>query len=447
MSRDRVQAGQSGDTASGGGPVCVSPASDDGAEPAMSRRAPGRGRRTWRSLDRPVVPGLIALLAAAGFAVARYLLFAQGNISAFILLGKSFVTNPAQLPPNLVEQPTYGYDGQFYYRLALDPANLHHTAFGIRIDAPFRYTRIGYSALTWLITLGHHQAVPVALVAVNALAIAAMAVLGALFARQAGRHAMWGLLLPAYFGLLTTLARDTTEAIAAVCLLGGILAYRQRRPVLAAGLFAYGALSRETTLAVPIAIAIVRLVQMARRRTRPSAEDLAWVVPGVVFVVWQFVVWRVSGQLAILADSGSNTGLPLAAMFHAVYHNFTHATTAPFGQMDAWLIEFVTLVIFAVAALLSLRSTTAPVHERLAFVLYLIEVCVLTPIIWGSYNTDFRSFIEVYLLSVLILLLSPLRRLLRLLAACVVPALIVVVRRRIFIGLPARAPSCQGAVL
>ena len=434
MSRDRVRAGEPGDAGSGTGPVCVTPASGDGAEAATSGRAPGRGRRIWQSLDRPAVPGLIALLGATGFAIARYLLFANGNISAFILLGRSFVTNPALLPPNLVSQPTFGYDGQFYYRLALDPANLRHTAFGIRIDAPFRYTRIGYSALTWLVTLGHHEAVPVALVVVNALAIAAMGVLGALFARQSGRHAMWGLLLPAYFGLLTTLARDTTEALAAVCLLGGILAYRQRRPVLAAGLFAYGALTRETTLAVPIALAIVRLVQLARRQVRPSAEDLTWVIPGAVFVAWQLVVWHVSGQLAILADSGSNTGLPMAAMIHAVAHNFHHINTAPFGQLDAWLIEFVTLVIFAGAALLSLRSTTAPVHERLAFVLYLVEVCVLTPIIWGSYNTDFRSFVEVYLLSVLILLMSPLRRLLRLLAACVVPALVVVVRRRIFIG-------------
>jgi hypothetical protein len=398
---------------------------------------PGNANGIWRRLDRPLVPGLIAVLGAADFAIARLLVFAHGNVSAFILLGRNFVTNPARLPPDLVIQPTFGYDGQFYYRLALDPANLHRTAFGITIDAPFRYTRIGYSALTWLVTFGQHQAVPIALVVVNGLAIGALGVLGALFARQSGRHALWGLLLPAYFGLLTSLGRDTTEPVAAACLLGGMLAYRRRRPLLAAALFAFGALTRETVLAVPAAIAIVRLIQMARRRARPSAEDLAWVLPAVVFAGWQLVVWHATGQLALITDGSSNAGPPLAALIHAVAYNFSHATAGPFGQIDAWLIEFVTLCMVAAAALLSLRTSTAPAHERLAFVLYLAEVCVLTPIIWGSYNTDFRSFIEVYLLAVLILLMTPLRRLLRLLAACVVPALVVVIRRRVFIGLTA----------
>lgn len=404
------------------------------ARPAGSARAAGPG--VWSRLDRVVWPGLIALVGAVAFTIARYRLFAQGNISAFILLGRRFVADPAQIPPNLVLRPTYGYDGQFYYRLALNPVNLHHTAYGITIDAPFRFTRIGYSALTWLVTLGQHQAVPVALVVVNALAIAALGVLGGLLARQSGRHAWWGLLLPAYFGLLTSLGRDTTEPVAAACLLGGILAYRKRRPGLAAALFAYGALTRETVLAVPAAIAVIRLTLMARRRARPGADDLAWVVPAAVFAAWQLVVWAATGRLALSADSGSNTGLPFAAAAHAVAFNFSHITTGPFGEIDAWLIEFVVLVLFAAAALLSLRTTSAPVHERLAFAFYLIEVCVLSPIIWGSYNTDFRSFIEVYLLAVLILLATPLRRLLAFMAACVIPALVVVVRRRIYIGLP-----------
>jgi hypothetical protein len=423
------------------GAACATPATAGPApEAPAARPRPG----TWPRLDRPLVPGLIAVLGAAGFAIARLLVFAHGNISAFILLGRHFVTNPAQLPPNIVVQPTFGYDGQFYYRLALDPANLHHTAFGITVDAPFRYTRIGYSALTWLVTFGQHQAVPIALVVVNAVAIGALGVLGGLFAGQSGRHALWGLMLPAYFGLLTSLGRDTTEPVAAVCLLGGILACRQRRPVLAAALFAYGALTRETVLAVPAAIAIVRLIRMARRRARPSADDLAWAVPAVVFAAWQLLVWHVTGQLALIADGGSNAGPPLAALIHAVAYNFSHATTGPFGQMDAWLIEFTTLCLVAAAALLSLRTSTAPAHERLAFVLYLAEVCVLTPIIWGSYNTDFRSFIEVYLLAVLILLMTPLRRLLGCIAACVIPALVVVIRRRIFIGL-APAGSVRGS--
>ena len=87
------------------------------------------------------------------------------------------------------------------------------------------------------------------------------------------------------------------------------------------------------------------------------------------------------------------------------------------------------------AALLCLRSTSAPGHERLAFVLYLIEICVVTPSTWNSLDADMRAFIEVYLLAVIILLGSPPRRtlgawLLPSLAGLMLPALIDITQRR-----------------
>jgi len=100
-------------------------------------------------------------------------------------------------------------------------------------------------------------------------------------------------------------------------------------------------------------------------------------------------------------------------------------------------------VAFSVAALLcllstSLLSTNAPAHERLAFVLYLVEICVVTPSTWNSLDADMRSFIEVYLLAVIILLGAPRRNLwawlLPSLAALTLPALIVVTQRRFTIS-------------
>ena len=347
-------------------------------------------------------------MGAVSFVIVRWLR-AHRDISAFINLGNHFA-NATQLPKGVHPLATYGYDGQFFYRLALDPANLHHTAFGITMDQPYRYTRIGYPALTWLISLGQHQNVPVALIAVNVLAVAALGVLGGLFARQSGRHALWGLVLPAYFGLLTSLGRDTAEPLAAACLLGGLLAYRRRRPAAATVLFAYGALTRETVLAVPAAIAIIRLAQMARRRARPGTDDLAWAVPMAIFAGWQLVAMAATGELPLFADSGRNVGPPFAAALHAVLYNFSHIVTKN-GELDTWLLEFTALAILAIAALLALRATTAPAHERLAFVFYLALACALTPTIWSSYVADFRSLIEVYLLAVIILLATPVRQL------------------------------------
>src|ERR1700730_14695028 len=237
---------------------------------------PRRSRWLDRS-DRPIVPGSIAVLGALAFTLARWQMWAAGNIGGVILGGRHFAT-PSQLPPGIPVAPTYGYDGQFFYRLALNPFNLAHTAYGIRVDRPYRYMRIGYPWLTWLVSFGLHVLVPGMLVVVNIVAIGAIGYLGGMSARQGGWHALAGLLLPAYFGLLTSLARDTAEPLAAACLLGALLAVRARRPLLAGLLLAFGALTRETVMVAVAALAIIRIIGVVRGRTRPGRDDLAWVL-------------------------------------------------------------------------------------------------------------------------------------------------------------------------
>jgi len=398
--------------------------------------APRRFGTLAARTERPIVPGLIAVLAYLAFVLARLQTWAQGSISRFILVGQHFAT-PGQLPRGIPVTPAYGYDGQFFYRLALDPLNFRLTAYGITVDRPYRFMRIGYPALTWLVSLGQHAGVPVVLVAVNVAAIGAVGWLGGVFARQAGRHALAGLLLPAYFGLVTSLSRDTAEPLAAACLLGGLLAVRFRRPVLAAWLLAYGALTRETVMVAVAAIAAVRIGGLlARRRpARLARDDLPWLVPSVVFTAWQVVVRAATGSSTLLADGGRNAGTPFVGPFDALKSNLAHFSVQQFTQVDLWSLELAVLVLVAAAALACLRSTNAPVHERLALILFLVEICVVTPSTWSSLDSDLRSFIEVYLLAVIILLGTPLRslgtRLLPYVAAFALPALIVVTERRL----------------
>ena len=414
-----------GATAGPGG----SPGSSGAADP---RRVAGLARLA----DRPIAPGLIAVAGALAFVLARLQTWAQGSISRFILVGQHFAT-PAQLPRGIAVAPAYGYDGQFFYRLALDPLNFRLTAFGITVDRPYRFMRIGYPALTWLVSAGQHAVVPLLLVAVNVVAIGAIGFLGGVIARQAGRHALAGLLLPAYFGLITSLARDTAEPLAAACLLGGLLAIRARRPALAAVLLAYGALTRETVMVAVAAIAAVQVFGiLARRRpARVSGDDLPWLVPAVAFTAWQVVVRAATGSSTVLADGGRNAGVPFTGLFDALKANLAHFDAHRFDQVDLWFWQLAVLLAFAVAALACLRSTTAPAHERLAFVLFLVEICVVTPATWSSLDSDLRSFVEVYLLAVVILLGAPLRslatRLLPYLAAFGLPVLGLVTERRL----------------
>jgi hypothetical protein len=384
---------------------------DPGLDAGLERQA---ASRRWRRLteavitrtNRPTVTGLAVLLAATGFVVARWDLWARRSIDRFILIGQYFA-NPARLPAGMPLRPKYGYDGQFFYRLAINPLNLSHTAYGITMDQAYRFMRIGYPVITWLASFGQRALVPYMLVAVNIAALGVLGYLGAVIARQGGRHAAWGLLLPGYFGLVTSLSRDTAEPVAAVFLVAGLLALRGRRLVLASLLLAFAALTRETAMVAVAAIFVVRLTGLLRRRTRPGREDIPWLLPTVVFVGWQAVVYAFSGAVPLFADTGRNAGTPLLAPFVAIGHNLGQLDLTGYNAADVWLAELAVLLVFAAAALRSMRTSLAPMHERVALVGFLIEICVVTPNTWNSVTADLRSFVEVYLLAVILLLSRP----------------------------------------
>ncbi len=391
----------------------------------------------WSRLNRPLVPGVIAFLGWLAFALARWQIWAKGHLSLFIMAGHVY-THPAQLPRGLLLVPSAGYDGQFYYRLALDPANWHATAFGITMDQSYRYTRIGYPLLAWIFSLGQHQLVPVVLVALNLLGVAAMALLGGIFARESGRHALWGLAFAAYFGLVISVGRDTAEPLAEACMLGGLLAYRRGTTpmyLLATALFTYGAITRETILYAPAAIAVTRLIAIARRRATPGLADLTWVVPavgyGLVEVAVHFVV---KGEFPLLANSSRNLTVPFTALVDALKYDAAHINTAHLSPVDISLLEYATLAIFILAGLAVLFVTTAPAHERLAFVFFVLQLGLLSSQIWTSTFGDGRSLIEPYLMALVLLLATPRRYLnwpyLGMIVACAMPALLVVARRR-----------------
>jgi len=394
-----------------------------------------RSSSPWTQLNRPVVPAVLALLGWLGFALARWQIWAKGHLSLFIMAGHTY-THRDQLPRGLLLVPSAGYDGQFYYRLALDPLNWNKTAFGITMDQSYRYTRIGYPILAWLVSLGQHQLVPLALVVINLLGVAAMAFLGGMFARESGRHALWGLAFAAYFGLVISVGRDTAEPLAEACMLGGLLAYRRSKPILCTVLFMVGAITRETILLAPAAIAVTRLVAMARRQVRPGLADLTWVVPAGVYGVLEVAVhFVVKGEFPLLANGSRNLAAPFTAMLDALTFDIRHINTAHLSPIDIALLEYATLGIFVLAGLAVLLVTTAPAHERLAFVFFVLQLGLLSGQIWTSTFGDGRSLIEPYLLALILLLATPRQylswRYLGLITACVAPALLVVARRRI----------------
>ena len=120
------------------------------------------GRKTKAS---PIVVAVLVTALYAMFVLFR--LRATGSDPSFFLIASPPFTDPAAIPQKLdIFPPDSGYDGQFFYRLALDPWSTDLKVDGITFDSPaYRQQRIVYPLLARVLTFGDWQHTPRALIA------------------------------------------------------------------------------------------------------------------------------------------------------------------------------------------------------------------------------------------------------------------------------------------
>ena len=368
-------------------------------------------------VDRPRWVAAIAAVAGALVAGGRILVAGHRNIASFIVVGAQHVRG--RVPTGVPVTSGQGYDGQFFYRMALGPLNFHHSAYGIRMDTLSRFERIAYPAFAWLVAGGRSALVPWSLVIVNVLGLGCLGALGAVIARDAGRHSCWGLLLPGYFGFVWVLSRDLAEIVTATFVVAGVVALRRNRPVVAGVAFSVGVLTRETALLVIGLLAVERPLAslfdwvVATRSTsarsvqsglggRAKARPVSWVLPCLAFVAWQLVARLATGSWPLLTSGQRNLGTPFVGLGQGFRH---YLSLVPSRAAILWFGELCILVAVAVAAAVSLRMTTARLYERAAWLAYGVLALTLAPGIWLG-DVGFRSLDDLYVFSCIMLLSS-----------------------------------------
>jgi hypothetical protein len=325
-----------------------------------------------RTLQTSAAATALAAAFAALFVAVRTISHG-GKLGDLALAGSTFV-HPGAPSDLLVHTGSTGYDGQFYYRLALDPLTRHATAFHITLDNPaYRQQRVGFPATAWAVREVTRVPTSLALVLVNALAIVAIAWVGAQWARQYGRSALWGFALATSPALVMALARDLTEPLATATLLLGLLWWSRGQVWRAAAAFSVAALCRETVLIVLIGMGLWCLGQAIRRRSRARAgvvQVVALCVPAVVEAAWQLYVRHIwGGPLPALSGHSQVGGVgfrPLLGFF------FDAGEIGPSHQgvlAATWLVERVLLLALLIVVAVGLRRAHAPVEIRAGWVL------------------------------------------------------------------------------
>lgn len=363
----------------------------------------------WKS---PFVVSIVAGLFALLFVLARLVSVGDGDVGSFVGAG-DLLSASSDLP--LDSGP--GYDGQFYYRMASSPLDFAPTSNGVTLDSEVRLQRIGYPAVTWLVTLGTIIPVTIGLVLVNILGFATVAGVGACMARHHGRDPRWGWALASFYGFAFTLAKDLTEITEVTFLLLAILAAQHRRWVFAASALCVVVLTRESAMLIIPALAIWRLTDIVRRRSRVSLIDLSWVLPPIAFGTWQLVVRSGTGRFPLTApfrhSSFNVPGWPLIRQLPDVLSDWSPTGVAHMAEVGV-------LLVMIVLGATALRHADIEPFVKAIFV-GLALACLSLDVLDGVWTIrSLRMFADVFVVAVLMQVVARRRMLLPLLATSAV---------------------------
>lgn len=322
---------------------------------AVARPAVTAGQRWWARFE-PIAPlvlvAVLLLLMARTFyfqlhfnAKPGWQAYAQfadiGTISGHHLGLNELVRN---------RNPT-GFDGQFYYYMALDPAQpfiCAHRPPTCALDDSFgivRAERVLYAYTAGILTLGHPQWLPFTLLLVNLVAILVTCWLVMRLCLAAGASRWLGAVAALYCGMALGFLRDLADPYAVMWIVLTVYLFGQRRYTWGALAMAAALLTREQLiLTLPVLLAPLAL---ERRWWTLARTALIGIGP---FLAWQVALWIVWGRLPL--TSGDTQASGVAGGFSPVpFHGlFEEGTRYDFGLLLTFVAVPLTFAI-AIAAL------------------------------------------------------------------------------------------------
>jgi hypothetical protein len=228
-------------------------------------------------------------------------------------------------------------------------------------NAPYRYQRIVYGLLVYVLSLGKESLVPFVLLLVNFCAIVlSVEIVARLLARR--KLSSWfSLAIGLYFGQATALIFDTTEPLAIALLCVGLW-YLEKEYITCSALFmGLAALSRETTILFPL---VYTISFFWRRRWSDMMRFLILAI--LPMVAWYVAIWVIFGR----------TGLTYAPAFEFI----------PFGGIFAlfsyqpyfWTLIGLMFIPTVVGCFFALREALHQHWRNSAFFIWVLNLILVS---------------------------------------------------------------------
>jgi hypothetical protein len=235
-----------------------------------------------------------------------------------------------------------GGDGQAYAAIARDPSLARPELLAGKAEYAYRAQRPLFGELGWVVSLGRPHRVPLALAILSAISAGlAVAALALLLQRRGipGGYALAIFVVPAALGIVWGM---TPEILEVALITTGILAWtaRPKRLVgVAVIAFTLAALTRESMLLVPVALAWLEVWRKPERSTVRALRPL--IIPFVAYVAWISFVRVRLGVWPFEARSQRLTLVPFAGLVHSVQHSSDQWTAV------AWVVIGLLVVVSA----------------------------------------------------------------------------------------------------
>ena len=359
----------------------------------------------------PFAAGVMAAYMAACVAV---LAMHHMDPSVTVDAGDRFVVAAQTHPALHVRANSDGYDGQFYYRLAVQPFSVAQRADGIAFDHPAkRFARIVYPLLVWGLTLGRAGLAAWGMLAVNILGLGAVAWLAADLARRLGLARGVPVAVMLWPGFIVSLLHDTTEIVAAAFLLAAVWAWVGRRIGVFAAMACCAVLTRETTLAAWLGMLVWRVADGVRARRWRWWELLACAAPVAVLGAWHGALGMMLDETVGQQATARDLDWPFAGaaeMLLACVTGTRHWAATPFKDavLRAYVLcSAVPLLVFCGLVASRLRRAArwpgvGPVVAAWAGTMVLMSLLsAMGP--WIDPAAYLRAFTECYVLGCLVL--------------------------------------------
>ena len=366
-----------------------------------------------RPLRFAVVTIVVYTLLLLPIAASRHF-----DLSVFVFAGNEFVSESTA--PITIVSKSIGYDGQFFYRFALNPFSAERSAYGITLDTPAkRMQRIGYPMLAWFVSLGQVGFVPGSLLAINLIGLGGIAACTAWITRR-DAFAWWlPIAITAWPGFLVSLTHDTAEITSAALLLTALAFYLSDRLWAYCTLAAASALTRETT--IPILLGLLAYETYVAATSRTTVRWLSRVAPCalafVPFGVWWMAVSSIWHQAPQSLSGSPDLGWPLVGGFSMLTANLNGTriwTIDPTRDLVIRTYVILTtcgLLGFCLAVAMRIPRLTRVPELRGLVVGWLLVVVLMSMLTaegpWIAPLGYFRAFTECWVIGCLLLAHGP----------------------------------------